>query len=101
MQRLIASIVFSILLALLNAIVLGQNDSGHKNGNSAANSTAKLSLPNKEGGVRFLVIGDTGTGTDKQNDLAKIMLRYQQVIPFVFVFRVGDHMLGSEMALDY
>ena len=101
MQRLIASIVFSILLALLNAIVLGQNHSGHKNGNSAANSTAKLSLPNKEGGVRFLVIGDTGTGSDKQNDLAKIMLRYHQVFPYEFVIMVGDNMYGSEKAIDY
>jgi hypothetical protein len=99
MQRLIASIVFSVFLA--SAIVIGQNPSGGNNGNSAANSTVKLSLPNKQGDVRFLVIGDTGTGTDKQNDLAKIMLRYRQAFPYEFVLMVGDNMYGSEKALDY
>src|SRR5687767_2583146 len=101
MQRLIASIVFSILLALVNTIVIGQNVSGRNNGNSAANSTVKLSLPNKEGDVRFMVVGDTGTGTNQQSELAKIMLRYRQAFPFEFALMVGDNMYGSEKAADY
>src|SRR5688572_22045587 len=105
MQRLIASIVLAILLALLNAVVnsavIGQSVSGRTNGNSKTNSAVTLSLPNKEGNVRFLVVGDTGTGTNQQSELAKIMLRYRQAFPFEFALMVGDNMYGSEKAADY
>lgn len=105
MQRLIASIVLAILLALLNAVVIAQGQSsrlnGNSNGDSRPNGTTKISLPNKEGNVRFLVIGDTGTGSNQQNELAKIMLRYRQVFPYEFVLMVGDNMYGSEKAADY
>jgi hypothetical protein len=106
MQRLIASIVLTILLALVNAVlnsvVIGQSlSSGRTNGNPKPNSAVTLSLPNKDGDVRFLVVGDTGTGSNQQNDLAKIMLRYRQAFPFEFVLMVGDNMYGSEKAADY
>jgi predicted phosphodiesterase len=61
----------------------------------------KLSLPNKEGNVRFVVIGDTGTGTQQQLDLAQVMLRYRQTFPFDFVLMLGDNMYGGEKATDY
>lgn len=103
MQRLIAAIVFSIILALLNAVVIGygQSPSRRGNGNSGVNTPASLTLPNKSGNVRFLVVGDTGTGTDQQNQLAKVMLRYWQVFPYEFALMVGDNMYGSEKAADY
>lgn len=101
MQRLIAVIVFTIFLALLQAVVTGQTLSSRTNGNSAANSTIKLNLPNKEGDIRFLVVGDTGTGTNQQQQLATMMLRYRQAFPYEFVLMVGDNMYGSEKAADY
>jgi 3',5'-cyclic AMP phosphodiesterase CpdA len=48
-----------------------------------------------------VVIGDTGTGTDQQQELANVMLRYRQVFPFEFVLMMGDNMYGSEKAVDY
>src|SRR5688500_15667405 len=48
-----------------------------------------------------MVLGDTGTGTDKQEQLAQIMLRYRQTFPFEFVLMLGDNMYGSEKAIDY
>lgn len=102
MQRLIASIVLAILLALINAIVVAEGQSSKLiNGNSRPNGPVSLNLPNKEGNVRFLVVGDTGTGTDQQLQLAKIMLRYRQVFPYQFALMVGDNMYGSEKAADY
>ena len=47
------------------------------------------------------MIGDTGTGSDQQHELAKIMLRYRQAFPFEFVLMMGDNMYGSEKAADY
>ena len=87
MKRRAASLLLTILLTVVTI-----------NGQS---SSASISLPNKEGNVRFLVIGDTGTGTDKQHELAKIMLRYRQAFPFEFVLMMGDNMYGSEKASDY
>src|SRR5918992_764143 len=99
MKRHAASLLLTILLTLVT--VNGQTSSTRPNGNSGAISPVSVSLPNKSGNVRFLVIGDTGTGTDEQHELAKIMLRYWQVFPFEFVLMMGDNMYGSEKAADY
>src|ERR1051325_4043931 len=68
---------------------------------SAYGQSVRLTLPNKDNSVRFLVIGDTGTGTEQQQELANVMLRYRQVFPFEFVLMMGDNLYGSEKAVDY
>jgi len=100
MRRTITSVVVTILLALAN--VNAQKLSATRtNGNSASAAPVKLTLPNKDGSVRFLVIGDTGTGTDKQHELARMMLRYRQAFAYEFVLMMGDNMYGSEKTGDY
>ena len=66
-----------------------------------AHSSLKLTLPLKEGSLRFAVIGDTGTGTSKQKELADVMVKYQQLFPFEFVLMLGDNMYGGESAKDF
>ncbi|HLL15254.1 MAG TPA: metallophosphoesterase [Pyrinomonadaceae bacterium] len=61
----------------------------------------KLTLPLKEGSVRFLAIGDTGTGTEQQHELAKVMMRYRQAFPYEFVLMMGDNMYGGEKPEDF
>lgn len=61
----------------------------------------KLTLPLKDGSVRFLVIGDTGTGTPQQHELAEVMLRYRQAFPYEFVLMLGDNMYGGEKPEDF
>lgn len=104
MKRIAAALVLLILLSA--GITNGQsNPLSRTNGNprngSAPGTPIDLTLPNKEGTVRFAVIGDTGTGSDKQHELAQLMLRYRQVFPFEFVLMMGDNMYGSEKAGDY
>ena len=99
MKRRAASLLLTILLTVIT--INGQTPSTRTNGNSRETSTVSVSLPNKQGNVRFLVIGDTGTGSDQQHELAKIMLRYRQAFPFEFVLMMGDNMYGSEKATDY
>ncbi len=97
MKRIIASLLFTILLTF--TVAVAQNNSTTRtNGGGAPFS---LTLPNKEGSVRLLVIGDSGTGSDKQHELARVMLRYRQTFPFEFVLMLGDNMYGSEKAVDY
>jgi len=66
-----------------------------------ASSSLKLALPLKEGSLRFAVIGDTGSGTDKQQQVADMMVRYRTVFPFEFVLMMGDNLYGSESAADF
>jgi hypothetical protein len=67
----------------------------------AAATPVKLTLPLKEGSVRFLGIGDTGTGTEQQKELAEVMLRYRQAFPYEFVLMMGDNMYGGEKPEDF
>lgn len=99
MKRRAASLLFTILLTVIS--INGQTSSARPNGNLGSSSTVSVSLPNKQGNVRFLVIGDTGTGSNKQHELAKIMLRFRQAFPFEFVLMMGDNMYGAEKAIDY
>lgn len=66
-----------------------------------ASSPLKLTLPLKEGSLRFAVIGDTGTGTKKQYELAEVMNQYRNVFPFEFVLMLGDNMYGGEKPKDF
>jgi hypothetical protein len=68
---------------------------------AAAASPVKLTLPLKEGSIRFVVIGDTGTGTEQQKELANVMLRYREAFPFEFVLLMGDNMYGGEKPSDF
>ncbi|HEX8283314.1 MAG TPA: metallophosphoesterase [Pyrinomonadaceae bacterium] len=68
---------------------------------AAPGAAPGLTLPNKENSVRFMVVGDTGTGSRQQNELAAVMVRYRQAFPFEFALLVGDNMYGGEKATDY
>jgi hypothetical protein len=61
----------------------------------------KLSLPVKDGSVRFLIIGDTGSGSKEQSELADLITRYREAFPFEFALMLGDNLYGSEKASDY
>lgn len=68
---------------------------------SAANSALKLTLPLKDGSVRFAIIGDTGTGSSKQYQVGEMMTRYHELFPFPFVIMLGDNIYGGEKPSDY
>ena len=68
---------------------------------TAAGAPVKLTLPVKDGSVRFMVVGDTGTGTHQQQELADVMLRYHAVFPFEFALMMGDNLYGGETPEDF
>src|SRR5919206_152502 len=69
--------------------------------NSAHSSPPKLALPVKDGSVRFAVIGDTGSGTEKQRDVGDMMVKYRALFPFEFVLMMGDNLYGGEDPRDF
>ena len=61
----------------------------------------RLLLPMKDGSVRFLVIGDSGTGGREQMEVAKRIAEVYKIFPFEFAIMVGDNLYGSEGANDF
>ncbi len=60
-----------------------------------------LKLPNKDGSIKFAVLGDTGTGSREQIALGKVMSAYRAKFPFEFALMLGDNLYGGESPRDY
>jgi hypothetical protein len=62
--------------------------------------TRALTLPRKEGSVRFAVVGDTGTGSREQYEVAAQMVAFHDEFPFDFVIMMGDNIIGADTPAD-
>jgi 3',5'-cyclic AMP phosphodiesterase CpdA len=67
----------------------------------AALCAQSLTLPMKEGSVKFAVIGDTGTGDQHQLAVAKQLASAHAQFPFDLVIMMGDNLYGGNSAKDY
>jgi len=68
---------------------------------AAAPLSAQVFLPLKSGSVRFLVLGDAGTGDREQYEVANQIVRYGRSFPFTFAIMLGDNIYGSERPQDF
>jgi hypothetical protein len=98
MKRLVARATMMTII-----ILGGLSENSYSQSVSPSNSKEipRVSLPMKDGSVRLAIIGDTGSGTDKQQEVADMMLQYRKVFPFEFVLMMGDNLYGGETAKDY
>ena len=104
MRRILASLLTAaaVLCAVPAAGSFAQSGSTAAVGSRVGTGApVRLTLPNKEGSVRFMVVGDTGTGTAKQHEVAGVMTSYRQVFPFEFALMLGYNMYWGEKADDY
>jgi hypothetical protein len=60
-----------------------------------------VTLPRHDGSVKFLVIGDSGTGTSRQFELAQRMVAARAQFPFDFAVMLGDNLYGREAPRSY
>jgi hypothetical protein len=58
-------------------------------------------LPNEPGSVKFLVIGDSGTGGRSQYQVAERIVQARARFPFGFALMLGDNMYGGENPSDF
>ena len=58
-------------------------------------------LPNKNGSLKFAVLGDFGTGNRTQMELARQMALLHERFKYDFVVLVGDNIYGSERPQDF
>jgi hypothetical protein len=61
----------------------------------------KVTLPMEANSLKFLAIGDTGSGTAQQAELARVMTEYLEFFPYKFVIMMGDNMYGGEKPEDF
>lgn len=66
-----------------------------------AAAAQELRLPNRDGSLKFAVIGDTGQPGSAQTAVAQQMARWRGRFPFKFALMVGDNLYGSEGPRDY
>jgi predicted phosphodiesterase len=64
-------------------------------------AAGQLALPLKPGSVRFAVIGDSGRGDQRQNEIAKQMVAWREKFPFEFVVMLGDNIYPPHAPDDF
>ena len=64
-------------------------------------ASAPVALPNKDGSVKFLILGDTGTGDSGQTAIGNQVVAFRAKFPFDFGILLGDNLYGSERPSDY
>ena len=63
--------------------------------------TEHVALPNKEGSLKFAVLGNSGTGDEAQTRLAEQMANFHRRFKFDLVLLTGGNIFGSERPQDY
>jgi hypothetical protein len=103
MNRILAFVllVASLIFASFGNSTYAQTVAKGTKAAASASTPLKLSLPVTEGSVRFAVIGDTGSGSDKQRQVADTMVRWRNAFPFDFVLMMVDNLYGGESARDF
>jgi predicted MPP superfamily phosphohydrolase len=64
-------------------------------------SAGEVALPNRDGSLKFAVLGDFGDGSQRQKEVAEQMAKRHTMFPFELVALVGDNMYGSQSPRDY
>jgi predicted phosphodiesterase len=80
-------------LALITGVVVSMG--------AAPTTAQEIALPRKPGSIRFLVLGDAGTGDRQQYEVANQILRFGKRFPFTFAIMLGDNIYGSERPQDF
>ena len=60
-----------------------------------------LTLPMREGSLKFAVLGDFGDGTKREFNMAEQVVRAHAQFPFELVTLTGDNLYGSERPQDF
>ena len=66
-----------------------------------APASVSITLPRADDSIKFLVIGDSGTATDRQFQLAERMVAARLQFPFDFAVMLGDNIYGREAPGEY
>jgi hypothetical protein len=68
---------------------------------ASAQAAIPLTLPMKEGSLKFAVIGDFGDASEREFDTARQFVKAHHLFPFEIVPLTGDNLYGSERPQDF
>jgi len=68
---------------------------------AVAAGAVTIELPNADGSLKFAVIGDSGSGSIRQYQVAAQMVLAHRAYPYEFVLMLGDNIYGSERPRDF
>jgi hypothetical protein len=68
---------------------------------SAGLLAQSVALPNRAGSLKFLAMGDNGTGDREQYEVGQQMAKLHGTFPFDLVIMLGDNMYGGQTPADY
>jgi hypothetical protein len=68
---------------------------------TAAQGVFTSSLPNKPDSVKFMAMGDNGTGEHAQYEVAEQMVEARKQFAFDFAIMLGDNLYGSQRPADF
>jgi len=101
MKKLSVRIVV-VLCALLALAAAGQAVTAQQRAQASAIGVAiDVEPPIGQDSVKFLVIGDSGTGDRAETETAAQMWRAHSVFPYDFAIMLGDNLYGSERPQDF
>jgi predicted phosphodiesterase len=64
-------------------------------------SAQQAAVPNKAGSLKFVAMGDNGTGDQPQYDIGQQMAAARSRFPFDLVIMLGDNMYGGQSPDDF
>jgi hypothetical protein len=67
----------------------------------AAQAPISLTVPNSPNSVKFVAMGDNGTGQKAQYEIGTLMAQARQLFPYDFVIMLGDNKYGSQRPNDF
>jgi|SRR4051812_29228930 3',5'-cyclic AMP phosphodiesterase CpdA len=67
----------------------------------AASAAAPVTLPNKDGDLRFAVFGDFGDASQREFDTVAQLVKSHAAFPFDMVALTGDNLYGDERPQDF
>ena len=96
--RLIAVV---LTLAAVVSVLADTKDQSPRPGAPQPAGAVETMPPVGKDSVKFLVLGDTGTGDRGQYDTAAQVWKSHEVFPYEFAIMVGDNIYGSERPQDF
>ena len=91
-----------LLLSIGRLRAVGCRDTGAGVAQAQQAATESVvALPNRDGSLKFAVLGDFGTGAKAQYELAEQMVKVHDRFKYDFVVLVGDNLYGSDRPQDF
>ena len=93
--------LIAILWGLLGLAAVTQAITEQQRGGASISAATEVQPPAGKDSVKFLVIGDSGTGDRAQTETAAQMWAAHAVFPYEFAIMLGDNLYGSERPQDF